>query len=242
MPDRIVRDEILDSDRYLSLTSDTARMLYLHLLLVADDLGNTEATPLFIRRRLLPAAMEDYAINKILSELADVDLIRMYASEQKAYAHVPRFRQRLRYLKSKNPRPPAALECKEIKDLIKAKSDLSLSQVGPESVPSRQKRREEKRSKPLAPFGAGLPFGAGFDKFWAAYPRKKSRGHAEKTWAKLNPSEHLIAEILAAVETAKTSEDWQRDAGRFIPYPASWLNACGWQDEGVAPEARRLAV
>lgn len=74
-----------------------------------------------------------------------------------------------------------------------------------------------------------------FLKFWAAYPKKKNRGHAEKVWAKIKPSEHLADQILQAVQRAKTSVEWLKDSGQFIPYPATWLNAKGWEDEPSGP-------
>ena len=36
---------------------------------------------------------------------------------------------------------------------------------------------------------------------------------------------------MAAIERAKKSEQWNRENGRFIPYPATWLHAQGWEDE-----------
>ena len=72
---------------------------------------------------------------------------------------------------------------------------------------------------------------ADFAAFWESYPRKKSKANAEKAWLKIKPDEQLTERILHAVEQAKTSADWQREAGRFIPHPASWLNAKGWEDE-----------
>lgn len=71
----------------------------------------------------------------------------------------------------------------------------------------------------------------GFERFWSAYPRKCSKGAARKAWAKLKPSEQLVQAILAGIERAKTSDQWVRDGGRFIPHPATWLNAEGWEDE-----------
>jgi hypothetical protein len=39
---------------------------------------------------------------------------------------------------------------------------------------------------------------------------------------------------MAGLSRAKTSADWTRDGGQFVPYPASWLNAGGWQDDIAA--------
>ena len=81
----------------------------------------------------------------------------------------------------------------------------------------------------------------GFAEFWTAYPRKKSKAAAERAWAKIRPGEELQAEILAALEQAKQSRDWQKEGGQYIPYPATWLNARGWEDElePAAPERRQ---
>ena len=70
-----------------------------------------------------------------------------------------------------------------------------------------------------------------FENFWKVYPKKKSKGNAEKAWAKLKPSHDMIEKIIRAVETAKKTKDWKKDNGQYIPYPASWLNAKGWEDE-----------
>lgn len=71
----------------------------------------------------------------------------------------------------------------------------------------------------------------GFDIFWKAYPRKKSKGDAEKAWKAIRPTKDLLSTILAAIDRAKASADWTKDGGKYIPYPATWLNAKGWDDE-----------
>ena len=75
-----------------------------------------------------------------------------------------------------------------------------------------------------------------FDKFWQAYPKKKSKGHAMKAWIKINPDPLLCKQILEAIEKATSSPDWQKDGGRYIPHPTTWLNAQGWLDEIAPPK------
>lgn len=70
-----------------------------------------------------------------------------------------------------------------------------------------------------------------FSDFWELYPKKKSKGQARRVWVRLKPDEQLHDRIINALERAKTSEEWQKDNGRYIPYPATWLNAEGWEDE-----------
>ena len=71
----------------------------------------------------------------------------------------------------------------------------------------------------------------GFDIFWKAYPKKKSKGDAEKVWKKLKPNAELQSRILKAINLLSASEDWKKQNGQFIPYPATWLNAKGWEDQ-----------
>lgn len=71
---------------------------------------------------------------------------------------------------------------------------------------------------------------SGFDEFWEAYPRKVGKGDAEKAWVKLNLAAR-VAEILSTIRTAKASFDWTKEAGQFIPHPATWLHRKGWDDQ-----------
>ena len=97
-------------------------------------------------------------------------------------------------------------------------------EITPECRPKNalEKRREE---TPVVP----LP-GDKFEQFWRAYPNPKSRGRAEKAFAKLDMTAELFAEILAAIEFAKTQPGWKKDGGQFIPHPATWLNGQCWKD------------
>lgn len=79
----------------------------------------------------------------------------------------------------------------------------------------------------------------GFAAFWAAYPKKKSKGQALSAWKKLKPDSSLQVVILKAIEAQKRSPDWQKDKGQYIPYPATWLNAMAWEDEVPAEQKRR---
>jgi hypothetical protein len=69
-----------------------------------------------------------------------------------------------------------------------------------------------------------------FAAFWAAYPKRKSKGRAEKLWKKLDLGvQGLIIRHLG--ERVTTDSTWKEEGGKFIPYPATWLNARGWEDQ-----------
>lgn len=95
-----------------------------------------------------------------------------------------------------------------------------------------EEKREEKKEHPPTPRKRGVGESPpGFDAFWAAWPKRLSRGQAEKAFAQISPTEQLLAEILAGIERATTSEQWRREGGRFIPHASTWLRAKGWLDE-----------
>ena len=74
-----------------------------------------------------------------------------------------------------------------------------------------------------------------FDAFWVEYPKHVSKQDAVRAWGKLKPDKELQDKIMAALEQQKRSDQWNRDGGQYIPYPATWLNRRRWEDEGITP-------
>lgn len=109
MPDRIIRDELLRSRRFRRLPSDSDRLLFVYLLLSADPFGNLEADAenlgAIVRRDL-----DDDQAAALLAPLIAADLIRPYTAEGKQLAHIPRYRQRLKYGSGVIHRPPKSIE------------------------------------------------------------------------------------------------------------------------------------
>ena len=70
-----------------------------------------------------------------------------------------------------------------------------------------------------------------FNKFWEAYPKKKSKGNVEKWFYKNKPSEELVNTMIDKINLLKETEQWKDKDGQYIPYPTTWLNAKGWEDE-----------
>ncbi len=76
-----------------------------------------------------------------------------------------------------------------------------------------------------------------FDTFWSAYPKKTGKADARKKFEKLVTDESTLSAILKSLEYLKTTEQWQKDSGKYIPYPATWLNQKRWEDETAQPPA-----
>jgi len=75
---------------------------------------------------------------------------------------------------------------------------------------------------------------SGFASFWSAYPKKKAKDDAKKAFDERKPDKAMLDLMLSAIAMQSKSEDWQKDGGKFIPYPATWLNDGRWQDEATA--------
>jgi hypothetical protein len=77
---------------------------------------------------------------------------------------------------------------------------------------------------------------ASFVRFWAVYPAKLGRDKAREAWEKISPAPALVETILAAVAQQRTWSRWTKDAGQFVPNPATWLNSARWCDEVTVVE------
>lgn len=72
---------------------------------------------------------------------------------------------------------------------------------------------------------------AQFEHFWSLYPRKEGKKKAQQAWEKINPDAKLNDLILKGLEKYKTSDQWVKDKGAFVPHPTTWLNGERWNDE-----------
>jgi hypothetical protein len=70
-----------------------------------------------------------------------------------------------------------------------------------------------------------------FNIFWATYPKKVAKQAAIAAWKKVDQDRALYHEIMQGLSRWKESYEWQKESGRYIPNPASWLNGRRWEDE-----------
>lgn len=129
MPNRLIREGLLDSERYWSVTIE-ARQLFIHLMLLADDIGFVCLAPLFVRRRCFDDRPSDEKLAKLLQELQDADLIRVYHHDGARFGFIPRFRQRIQVRHMRYPAPPDELlqgdtDAQQKLQSIKARSRVS---------------------------------------------------------------------------------------------------------------------
>jgi len=221
MPTRLIREGILTSEPVNSL-SWPEEVFYRRLLSVVDDFGRYYASPKLLRAACYPLHIDkvsDSDIGKWLAACATAALVRVYpAQDGKSYIEVLRFNQQVRAKASKYPQPPA-LDSTCAADATQTQADAHLG-VSVSGVVS-------EGDKPAAPSGALL-----FEKqFWPAYPKKKAKDDALKAFLKRKPDQSLVDLMLTALAWQSQTEDWVKEGGKFIPYPATWLNDGRWTDE-----------
>lgn len=211
------------SDEKLARVSRESRYLFVGLWTCSDDYGVTKGHPAWLKSQLFPYDhdLKMTTFEKWLSDLEKHKFIISFDRDGEKFYYIPHFREHQRVdhpSKLRNPAPPESIiniDSREFRECSREFRD--------------ETETETDTLKTLAHSGNG--FKESFEKFWTAYPKKKSKGQAEKTWYKIKPDEQLLARILATIERAKTSEEWTKDNGKYIPHPATWLNAKGWEDE-----------
>jgi len=104
----------------------------------------------------------------------------------------------------------------------------------PKRLPNQEQEQEQEQHRPKA-IKAGRKseedYTTQFVTFYNAYPRKANKKAAFRVWRGIALDNGLFEKIITALEQHKKSDVWRRDNGKFIPYPASWLNGERWEDE-----------
>lgn len=82
------------------------------------------------------------------------------------------------------------------------------------------------------------PQGELFGRFWSAYPKKVGKANCEHWFARHKVDETTLQAMLDSLAYLKTTEQWQKDGGQYIPNPQTWLNGRRWEDESAKPPQR----
>lgn len=87
-------------------------------------------------------------------------------------------------------------------------------------------------------------FESGFDRFWKAYPASPRKGAKKQCFAKWEKylCEHSVDQIIKHVEWMKTTEQWLKSNGAFIPAPLVYLNQQRWDGAEVPELAQKAEI
>lgn len=69
-----------------------------------------------------------------------------------------------------------------------------------------------------------------FSEWYALYPKKIGELEAQREWMASKHQRPSTAELIAILGDHVTSQEWQAEAGKFIPRPAAYLNGQRWKD------------
>jgi hypothetical protein len=143
MPNRYLREEIITS-RW-NKCSWMAQSLYIRLLGLVCDFGRYEADPTVLCAQAFPTYphFRRRTVEKLLCELAENGLILLYTVEGKPYLQILRWRERVRTLKSRYPRPAIDENSADAGNCVPSPSEVTYRPL-PE-------RRKESLSQPSLP-------------------------------------------------------------------------------------------
>ena len=215
---RFLSKSISLDEKVNALSDDTCRLLFTWLIAHLDCEGRLHGDPTTVKSIIFPRRkISERRIDKYLDEIAKKGLIFRYSINGNTYLSAPHFeKHQMGLQKSKEAQsqiPPPTPE------LVQSEANLTPPQV---------KAKVKAKVKEVLPQNEL----ADFETFWKAYPKRKSKGDAERAFKKINPDKpFLIKVMLPSIEKAKKSDDWLKENGQYIPYPATWLNAKGWEDE-----------
>jgi hypothetical protein len=107
MPNRVIREGLWDSDAFVGLRDNGARICYVRMFSKADDFGNLETSEGQLTRLWRDFGIETHEkVAKTLHELVDASLIGQYEVDGKAYCHIFNFNQRIRAKLHRVPASP----------------------------------------------------------------------------------------------------------------------------------------
>jgi hypothetical protein len=73
-----------------------------------------------------------------------------------------------------------------------------------------------------------------FEEFYNAYPRKMGRGRALKSFTSAVKKGTDPNVLIDASKKFNVFHEEKQTDKQYIPYPATWLNAEGWEDETIS--------
>jgi hypothetical protein len=87
-------------------------------------------------------------------------------------------------------------------------------------------------------------FESGFDRFWAAWPistRKGGKSDCLKRWEKYY-CDSCVDQIIKHIEWMKTTDQWRKDGGAYIPSPAVYLNQRRWDGAEIPEDKKTIHI
>ena len=200
MPNRIVREAILSSEKVSSL-SWAEEVLYRRLMSIVDDYGRHEANPKLLRSKCYPMQIDDVSVDQVakwLTSCQKAEVLMVYQANGKMYLQINNFGQQQRSA-SKCPAPDSncsqSQESAHLGVVVSEVVSVSVSEVDKKDSCSEPATPPAELEKFVItfPLNTGLEWGmpeSKFHEFVAIYPQADVIGELRKMkgWFIGNPS------------------------------------------------------
>jgi hypothetical protein len=247
MPNRVIREGILTSERVNRIASDPqCEVFYRRLFGVVDDFGHFPSHPLILRAALYPLmidAVSENDVGRYVDACRAAGLLITYEVRGKQHLEICDFNQRLRRMSNRYP-PPS--------DVSGSDSDFRPPESETESESESETETEDetetcassdarvcdsspssKRKPPVS--GASVEQQGWFVRWWDAFWSKKDRLRALDAFVRLVRTQVQFDRVMAA--TLEQSAELLAKEPRHRPYPANWLERERFLDEAEPSHA-----
>ncbi|MCE3234041.1 MAG: hypothetical protein K0Q50_221 [Vampirovibrio sp.] len=188
------------------------RLLFAGLWTIADREGRLQDRPKRIKTEILP--YDECDIDQLLNELERFGFIVRYEIEGNRFIEITRFLENQRI----HPKePPSVIPEPTAESRGKTAANRTIPSFP--TIPTLP-------TSPLTPKGEE----EGFQQFWNEYPKKTTKKESSDYWRK-NKLDAKLPEILNGLAAWKTSSQWVKDAGQYVPDAIRFLKKERWMDE-----------
>lgn len=211
-----------------------------HLTLVEDAIYSRLLRRYYLQEEALPADVKQVARLAGARSPEEVEAVQAILCEFFTLTddgwHNKRADEEIERYQAKQDKARASAAARWSRDAMPSNSERNASAMRthsegnalqtPDTSNQAEKQKQKREQPPAAP--------CRFEEFWAAYPNKKGKQEAEKTWRRRKLDDRCD-ELIAHVGLMGTSDDgWLRG---YVPMGSTYLNQARWED--VPREAAR---
>jgi len=229
---RTIKPEFWDSPD-TARASLRARLLYIAMWNLADDYGVGDGN----HKRIIGFAFPNDEITvsdipRLIAEVSRTFSVMFYEHEGRPYYYIPSWETHQRTEKRAKQRVPFPDTSKTPESSGQADGDGSSA----ESVGSSGAGTGEQGNRGTGELGnTSPPKPDDFDTWYAAYPRKESKGPARTAFIKAKKK----AGTAALIAGAERYRDDPNREDQYTKLPATWLNAECWEDGPLPPRGQQ---
>lgn len=238
---RMISSKVCGSEAFLRL-QPRAQAMYIQLVLNADADGFVDSALPARRAAGGPKSFQSLVEAGFLLELpGGVVLIRHWLQANSmprrfsASCNYPALAEQIYVLPDKTYSLTPAKDsqtlskCKEGREVKRhcAATEAGISEA-PETAETKQNQKKQNQTQQNQTKANEAP---AFQALWSAYPaeRRGSESEAREAFAQEIPGHTALAQALNSLERWKSSEQWQREGGRFIPSLKNFLLRGAWR-------------